>query len=133
MHRVGRTYIRLHQRPSGGRQVHETTHEICEYVGRTYKFGADTKMALQTLKKPVFQDPPDPPPGATRTQIRKWEKHVDELVKRETSLESNLMSAYSVIYGQCSDVMRAKLESRPDFDTIESTSDSLSLLETSGQ
>lgn len=102
----------------------KTTREICEYVGRTYKFGADTKVALQTLKKPVFQDPPDPPPSATRTQIRKWEKHVDELVKRETSLESNLMSAYSIIYGQCSDVMRAKLESRPGFDTMESTSDS---------
>jgi hypothetical protein len=39
------------------------------------------------------------------------------------------MSAYSIIYGQCSDVMRAKIESRPGFDTMESTSDSLCLLE----
>jgi hypothetical protein len=49
----------------------KTTREICEYVGRTYKFGADTKVALQTLKKPVFQDPPDPRHAYTDTQVGK--------------------------------------------------------------
>jgi hypothetical protein len=61
--------------------------------------------------------------------VRIWEKQVDEHVKRETMLEENLKTAYSLIYGQCSDVLRAKLESRPNHATIEGVADSIGLLE----
>jgi hypothetical protein len=57
-----------------------------------------------------------------------WEKRVDELVKKETLLEENLKTAFSLIYGQCSDDLCAKLESRADHANVEATSDSLGLL-----
>ena len=110
-------------------QFTKTTREICEYVGRTYKYGADTRTALESLAVPVFVEPLDPPADATRTQVRMWEKEVDEHVKRQIILSENLKSAYSLIYGQCSDAMRVKLESRPNHETIESTADSIGLLE----
>jgi hypothetical protein len=50
-------------------QFTKTTHEICKYVGRTYKYGADTKIALETMAEPVFTEPTDPPATATRTQV----------------------------------------------------------------
>ena len=49
--------------------------------------------------------------GATRTQVRIWEKQVDEHVKQEVHLVENLKTVYSLIYGQCSDALRMKLES----------------------
>jgi hypothetical protein len=78
---------------------------------------------LETLAEPTFVEPMDP-----RTQVRIWEKQVDEHVKRGTMLTENLKTAYSLIYGQCSDAMRARLESRPDHLAIESAADSIRLL-----
>ena len=109
-------------------QYTKTTREICEYVGRMYKYGADAKMALEGLQVPMFTQPEDPPEDATRTAIRMWEKRIDELVKKETVLEENLKTAFSLIYGQCSDELRAKLESREDHAQVEAMSDSLGLL-----
>ena len=79
-------------------QYTKMTREICEYVSCTYKYGADTKIALETLNVPMFAQPEDPPNDATRMAIRMWEKHVDELVKKETLLEENLKTAFSLIY-----------------------------------
>jgi hypothetical protein len=107
----------------------KTTREICEYVGRTYKYGADTKTVLETLTTPVFPEPTDPPTGATRTQERIWEKQVDEHVKRGSMLTENLKTAYSLIYRQCSDALHAKFESRPNHAAIEAAADPIGLLE----
>jgi hypothetical protein len=63
------------------------------------------------------------------TQQRIWENQVDEHVKRCNMLTENLKTAYSLIYRQCSDALRAKLESRPDHIAIEGAVDSIRLLE----
>jgi hypothetical protein len=44
-------------------------------------------------------------------------------------LTENLKTAYLLIYRQCSNVLRAKLESRPDHIAIEGAADSIGLLE----
>jgi hypothetical protein len=110
-------------------QFTKTMHEICKYVGRMYKYGAEMKVALETLTDPVFTEPTDPPATATHTQVRIWEKQVNEHVKRGTMLSENLKTAYSLIYRQCSDAMRAKLELRPNHVTIENACDAIGLLE----
>jgi endonuclease YncB( thermonuclease family) len=72
--------------------------EVCEYGGRTYKYGADAKTALETMVEPVFPVPMDPVAMATRTEVRIWEKQVDEQhVKRGTMLAKKLKTAYSLI------------------------------------
>jgi hypothetical protein len=59
----------------------KTTREVCEYVGRMYKYGANTKTVLETLAMPIFAEPTDPAANASCTQVRIWEKQVDEHVK----------------------------------------------------
>jgi hypothetical protein len=49
--------------------------------------------------------PEDPREDATRTEMRIWEKCVDEYVKQQTVAKENLKSAYSLIWGQCLDLM----------------------------
>jgi hypothetical protein len=53
-------------------QFTKTTQEICEYVGRMYKYGADTKTALKSLAVPTFTELTDPAANASRTQVRIW-------------------------------------------------------------
>ena len=65
-----------------------TTKEIAEYTG--IRYGAEVKMTIETLRKPILPVPDDPPTGATVTQIRIWERRVDAYVKAEVTLESDL-------------------------------------------
>ena len=106
----------------------KTTREIAEYVGSAYAQGADVTRSIHALEALVFDDPPDPIEGATRTDIRKWEKRVDELIKRESKLEENLRSLYSLVWGQCTDPLRAKIRSLEEYAAMEEESDSLALI-----
>jgi hypothetical protein len=86
-------------------------------------------MALETMAQPVFTVPTDPIATVMQTEVGIWENQVDEHVKRGTMLAKNLKTAYSLIYGQCSNVMHAKLESRENHLAIEVAADSIGLLE----
>ncbi len=57
-----------------------------------------------------------------------WEKKVDEFVKRETYLEQNMKTLYSLVWGQCTDAMRQKVEATNEFEKLSSNGDGLGLL-----
>ena len=38
----------------------KTTREIAEFVGRTYKYGSDARLAVENLTLPVIDEPMDP-------------------------------------------------------------------------
>jgi hypothetical protein len=106
----------------------KTTKEIVEYVCRTYKYGANIRLAVETLVLPTFTKPSDPPTEATRTQVRMWEKLVDKFIKEETHLEENIKTTYSLILRQCIEAMRAKLESKPNHQIIAAASNGIKLM-----
>jgi Zinc knuckle len=109
-------------------QYTKTTREITEFIGRTYKFGMDTRLSIEHMQVFIIQLPEDPPENATRTEIRIWEKSVDDYVKRRTILAENIKTAYSLIWGQCSDVMRQKVETCPEYSMVSQTGDAIGLL-----
>jgi hypothetical protein len=51
-------------------------------------------------------------------------------MKRESVLAENVKTVYSLIWGQCTDVMRQKIASHSDYETIEDVSDAIGLLKT---
>jgi hypothetical protein len=114
--------------PRQAADVHiKTTKKIVEYVGRTYKYGADMQTAIEGMTLP-FEELTDPVAGATRTQVRIWEKQVDEFVKRQTHLDENQRTVFFVVWGQCTDAMRAKLESKANHVALVERSDGVELL-----
>jgi hypothetical protein len=68
-------------------------------------------MAVEQLARPTLEAPRDPPDNATELNSAYREKKVDEFVKRETYLDENLKTIYSLVWGQCTDIMRQKVES----------------------
>jgi hypothetical protein len=60
------------------------TKDIAEYIGRTFKFGMDTRLLIENMEIIDIQVPNDPHTEATRTEVRIWEKKVDGYVKRCT-------------------------------------------------
>jgi hypothetical protein len=57
-----------------------------------------------------------------------WERRVDKLIKKESHLTENIRTTYSLILGQCTDAMGAKLESKPDHQTIATASNGIQLM-----
>jgi hypothetical protein len=55
-------------------------------------------------------------------------KQVDEFVRRETELRENVKTLYSLVWGQCTDIMKQKLEASDDFEDIALEQNGLELL-----
>ena len=106
----------------------KTTKEIAKYAGCTCKHSVDIRKAIKALEVPMIILPADPPANATAMEVRIWEKKVDTFIKCELMLEQNLETMYSVILGQCTDAMRAKLESQDEYKWITDKSDAVELL-----
>lgn len=93
----------------------KTTKEISEYVGRTYKNGGNLRHAIARMVKPALKMPDEPPVNPSATQEAIWKRQIDKYVKQGMMIEENLKTAYALIWGQCTDSMRAKLESSDGF------------------
>ncbi len=104
----------------------KTTKKIAEYTVTEY--GTEVKLAIATLQTPILPLPAEPPPEASVTEQPIWERRVDAYVKAEIMLESDLMEAYLLVYGQCSNVQRAKLESVHNQTSIKANANVIGLL-----
>jgi hypothetical protein len=110
----------------------KTTKEIGEYIGRTYRYGSDVRRAVQKLTMPNMPVPADPAEGANKAIVRMWEKKIDEFVKRELALEENLRTLYTVVWGQCTEIVRARLEAFDGYGRMSDDYDVTSLDRISG-
>ena len=106
----------------------KTTKEIAGYVGRTYKFGGDTRIAVENGEAPIFDLPPDPPAGSSRGVEKLWEKELDDVAKRRTQLGHNLRQLFALVWGQCTEVLQQRLEAEEEFANMSSTNDGLLLI-----
>jgi hypothetical protein len=53
---------------------------------------------------------------------------IDAWIKTRVQLEQDMQKMYSVAIGQCTDALRAKLESHDEFETVSQASDAIGLL-----
>jgi hypothetical protein len=83
---------------------------------------------IENLGKTYLSLPDDPPDTATKTETRIWEKEVDEYVQKKLYIDENLKNLYSLIWGQCTDVIRARIEALDEHEDISNQGDSIKLL-----
>ena len=78
---------------------------------------------------PTLPLPIEPNPAfATATDRKIWELEISKYVKRKVTLESNLKKVYGLIWGQCAETMRSKIEALSTYHRISRACDSLELL-----
>ena len=100
-----------------------------EHVGTEYKYGGDicssiNNSTLFALPLPVV---PDDTVNALTRSI--FTKKIDLYVKRDGILDENLQKAYSLIFGQCTELLKSKLKSSVNWDAMSSNYDMFALLE----
>ena len=105
-----------------------TTREIAGYVATNLKNGNDVRSAIENLKVPDMVLPSDLPANSSAAQKRYWEKKIDEISKKESILEENMKTLYSIIWGQVSDVLKHRIQALENFKKMHSAADSLALL-----
>jgi hypothetical protein len=103
----------------------KTTKEVAEHVGRTYS--SDARTAVETLILPTFDYPSDPVTGARETEKRKWWR-VDTMVYREDPFDEDIKKVHSLIWGQCTELLRAKLQAKDGYDQMKAEYDTVELL-----
>jgi hypothetical protein len=104
----------------------KTTKEVAECVGRTCS--SDARTAAETLILPTVDCPSDPVTDASETEKRKWTKRVDTMVHREDRFDEDLKKVHSLIWGQCTELLRAKLQAKDGCDQMKAEHDTIKLL-----
>ena len=107
-----------------------TMKEISKYVGRTYKYRGEMRQVVMKVRLSVWPIPDDIPGDSSAGAKIIWKNRLTEYVKRESVLAENVKTVYSLIWGQCTDIMRQKIASHSDYETIEDVSDAIGLLKT---
>jgi hypothetical protein len=105
--------------------------ELIGYVDKTFKHGADISASLENLVAATITKPKDPATNVEKekeTNKEIWKQEIRAYVARKATLEENLQKAYALIWGQCSDALRAKLEGAPTHRQVASDKDSIALL-----
>ena len=96
----------------------KTVEALGEYIAKKLKYPGDMVSLTKDFVKPEIPKPTELEVSETnRLVIAIWEKKVSAYCTRTDYLDSNLKTAYAVIWGQCSEAMKANLTSLDDFET----------------
>jgi hypothetical protein len=110
------------------------------YVESNYKYGNDTKWAIKSLTKTTLKLPAPPSVGADASERRVWEKEIDSFmrereqkeidsfVRKKGLLQENLNTIYSLMWGQCTDSIKARTEALDEHEDMQDEGVSLALL-----
>jgi hypothetical protein len=101
------------------RQYTKTVEELQAYVKKHLDYSEDlANLFLDEMKEPSINEPPDPTANnakASKLQEMVYVEQVKGYVKRLTKLSSNLATLHAVIWGQCSESMRAKVKALNEY------------------
>ena len=107
------------------RQYVKTIEALEQYTRKTYKFSEDfASLFAHTPSTPTVTKPiPIPKVERDETDELIFKEEVKQYVGRCTALKGNLAAIWSVTIGQCTETMKAKLESSNEYDARHRAND----------
>src|SRR5210317_172472 len=107
-------------------QFERTTRTLADYVGK--KYGGAMRYVIENRKKKNIRYPADLPDNATRTETLIYEEEIKRVVIKKNDKDDKLEKIYSIIWGQCTASMKAKLKTLSDYEEIKEDLDTIKLL-----
>ena len=105
-----------YEEQSDRRQYSRTLEALEGYVKKSLKYSEDlATLFADKMEAPTVSMPMDPGKDPSKTAEMIWAEEVKEYVKRTRTLRSNLATIHAVIWGQCSEAMKAKVKSLDDY------------------
>jgi hypothetical protein len=93
---------------SDGRQSERynlVTKEIAEYMGLEYTYGGNILWTIKNEAKSAAPELKDLKNKPTEAKNRIWERRVNEFMKCDSKLQDTYQTSYSLVMGQCIDLM----------------------------
>ena len=103
---------------------------IAEYVGTEYRNGGNIRSTIEQNVR--FAIPIPLAPSGTNDEVERMilTKKVDAYVKRDSILDENIKKAYSLMLGQCTELLKSKLKTTTYWMTVSTEFDLLGLMKT---
>ena len=112
------------------RQFLKTMEALGHYINKNMKFGSDLTVLYKHLRLPTIAKPSADGLDLVNNPADKieWAETYKIYVSRRRELEDNLRNVYAVAWGQCSEPMKAKLQSFAEFEDKDGVCDCVWLL-----
>jgi len=89
-----------------------------EYFANNMKYAGDTMLLTRDLKNPEVVEPASIPSTETDHNIVfTWEKEMTDYITCKNVLMSSLKAGYTIMWGQCSEALHAKVKSLSSYAT----------------
>ena len=121
-------YIFDCHRTQAAKNYNKIIKQITTYVGREYKHGSNIKHVVELRQLPTTDTPANLNTNATEVKHEIWCKQIEGYVKRTAILDENIQNRYSLVWGQCTEAMKSKVESQPNYETAYEANDGIALL-----
>jgi hypothetical protein len=112
-----------------------TLKRISEYAGAEYKHGGDIRSSVINERKITIPIPAAPsavdPKSLTsseRVGAMIFKGEIDSYIKRKSMLDDNIQKTYSLVIGQCTNLIQSKLKQQAAWSTISQDQDAIALL-----
>jgi hypothetical protein len=112
-----------------------TLKRVSEYVGAQYKNGGDIRSSIVhelkiTIPIPSAPTIADPTALTPQEEVDKiiFKGELDAYVKRKNVLEESIMKTYSLVLGQCTDLLQSKLKQQNAWEAISEKQDAIALI-----
>lgn len=114
-------YVYTYDEAARADQYDKTTKQIGQWVKKELQFSIDIYNSIKCLKEPDRDkwEPEELPEDATTGKRAIFNEKIKEFMLRSRTYDNNRTKVYTIVYGQCSDAMRCKLEAQDDWDEIE--------------
>ena len=112
-----------------------TLKRISEHVGSTYKHGGDIRSSIinevvATINLPRAPEVVDPTDMTPEEEVARmiFKGEVDAYIKRKGVLHDNVQKAYSLVLGQCTDLLQSKLKQQATWAAVSIDQDVIRLI-----
>ena len=99
------------------------------YVARNYNNGDNIKIILSDFKMTTLEKPKDLYSTADDVDKDVYREDIKSYAKEKHALTKNAKNLYSLVLGQCTDSLRAKMKGKEDWKNIDKKRNSVELLE----
>ena len=122
-------------RANAADRYNKSLEAISNYIGREYKFGRDIQQSIEMMEV-ITVDMPQKKSGTTFTADEvEWmfKEDYKEYKQRILILSKNISKLHALVYGQCDEVLKTKLNSNADYIDSNERKDGILLLKAINQ
>ena len=91
---------------------------ITEYVGAEFKYGGNIRSSIENSKRFKIPMPTAPSDNYKALLTMILNRKIEIYVKRDGILDENLQKSYSLIHGQFTELLKSKLKTSTNWETV---------------